>query len=198
MRTLWIFTFEFLYYLTIYWWLGPIFEQRQVNKWQEDRKRYFGSYYTITILLLSVNTTQAVDYSVSSASVNYNVNKTVSYDLNPMNTVLAAPRIQETSKATIQSPIYQEQTTVTYRSPIGHTHTCIRCGDVWDHNKNPGHNCQNCGSAQFTQDRIPKLVPVLTKTHIQTTPTVIQQPLYTLPSGIYNGCTTGNCPINRR
>lgn len=47
-----------------------------------------------------------------------------------------------------------------FRNPIGHTHTCPKCGNVWDHQSNPGHNCDNCGTPQYYQDTQYKLVPL--------------------------------------
>lgn len=104
------------------------------------------------------------------------------------------------SSVTIEAvrPVAQavSQTVTSWRSPVGHTHTCPRCGDTWDHAKNTGHTCQECGAQQFTQDRSPRMVPVKVRSvavPVQSAPAVT----YTLP-GSSSGCVGGNCPLPRR
>lgn len=78
--------------------------------------------------------------------------------------------------------------TMAYRNPIGHTHTCPRCGEVWDHNKNPGHVCQRCGASQFVQDPTPRMVQVRSQA-------AMSAPLqYALPQSLGGGCGPGGCP----
>lgn len=47
---------------------------------------------------------------------------------------------------------------VALRLPVGHTHTCNKCGLTWDHSTNPGHACANCGTTQYVQDSVPRMV----------------------------------------
>lgn len=49
---------------------------------------------------------------------------------------------------------------LSYRAATGHTHTCPKCGNVWDHSTNPTHNCAVCGTEQRYQDSSVKLVPI--------------------------------------
>lgn len=102
---------------------------------------------------------------------------------------------------------------VSYRQPVGHTHTCVRCGDTWDHSKNPTHTCQRCGSSQYHIDQSRRMVQTYS---LETVPMEVSTPVvrigfpvanlpivtvpqsvptirYTLPlqSG---GCVGGNCP----
>lgn len=85
------------------------------------------------------------------------------------------------------TPSVANTRTVSYRNPIGHTHTCPRCGDTWDHNKNPTHTCQRCGASQFTIDTPSRMVQVY---GVSTGGVPLQ---YTLPRST-SGCGPGGCP----
>ena len=79
----------------------------------------------------------------------------------------------------------------TVRQAVGHTHTCPRCGDVFDHQKNPTHTCQMCGAQVWTQDPFPRPVTV------GNAPSPVQ---YRLPPsvgtvGVAEGCVGGNCSV---
>lgn len=89
---------------------------------------------------------------------------------------------------------------VHYRQPVGHTHTCA-AGHVWDHQKNPTHNCQECGRSQYIQDNPWKLVPEYSvhRSPISTTPE--ESPVrysLTAPSTVSGGCASGNCSLPTR
>lgn len=62
--------------------------------------------------------------------------------------------------APVITPARLDADKVTFRNPVGHTHTCPRCGNVWDHSANAGHTCLNCGTAQYVQDYQPRMVPL--------------------------------------
>lgn len=104
-----------------------------------------------------------------------------------------------TVEAVRTATAFASQMVTSWRQPIGHTHTCPRCGDTWDHAKNTGHTCQECGAYQATQDRVPRLVPVKSFVRVYTAP-VQAAPVYTytLPTSAVPGCVGGNCPLPRR
>lgn len=155
---------------------------------------------SLLLTLVVCSQSYAVDYSLNRPSVNYNVEKAVSYDLNKVPANL--PKVTSVQSSAQTKSQVVEQVSITYRQPSGHTHTCLNCGDVWDHAKNSGHNCQNCGSAQYVQDRIAKLIPVRTRTYIQTSgQTATQQStqystsLYTPTYSLSSGCANGSCNL---
>jgi len=89
------------------------------------------------------------------------------------------------------NPVIKKVAKMSYRAAAGHTHTCPRCGNVWDHQSNPGHNCQNCGTAQYVQDYQPKAVPV----YQQPAATVQTQSAYAQPVST-EGCASGGWGTN--
>lgn len=84
------------------------------------------------------------------------------------------------------------KTTVTYRAAIGHVHVCNRCGDAWDHTKNPTHTCQECGSQQFVIDTTRTVIPIKSATSSMSSETTTYSPQYTIVGT--PGCVNGNCP----
>lgn len=81
------------------------------------------------------------------------------------------------------------------RAPVGHTHTCPRCGMTWDHQANPGHNCANCGTAVYVQDRSPRMVTTVRTVTVPVTAPQQSFPAYLLPGG--GGCANGSCSTIR-
>jgi len=91
-----------------------------------------------------------------------------------------------------------QRSIVSYRQPSGHTHSCARCGEVWDHAKNPGHTCQACGASQYIQDNPTKMVPVRTTVSATTTPTTAPTAVKYQLQSTASGCASGNCPLPQK
>jgi hypothetical protein len=74
--------------------------------------------------------------------------RAVQYRIVQPNQIVTAPVAQQAASAN------------TLRQPNGHTHTCPKCGDTWDHDKNPTHNCKQCGTFQNVVDQPSRMVQV--------------------------------------
>ena len=94
--------------------------------------------------------------------------------------------------------VHSSHQVVSYRQPSGHTHSCARCGEVWDHAKNPGHTCQACGASQYIQDNPTKMVPVRTTVSATTTPTTAPTAVKYQLQSTASGCASGNCPLPQK
>ncbi len=111
--------------------------------------------------------------------------------------VQTTAEVVPTTKATPPVIKATPATTVAYRAAQGHSHTCPKCGTVWDHAVTAGHNCPNCGTYQNVQDRVPKMIAVTTT--VRTTPTpqpVIRSSPVTVQFNRYtasSNCANGNC-----
>lgn len=76
----------------------------------------------------------------------------------PQSTLPAKPLPQTTIAEAV--PSAERKAEYTLRSPVGHTHTCPKCGNTWDHKENPGHHCYICRTPQYLQDLRPRQVRV--------------------------------------
>lgn len=190
---------------------GGLFSRLRARRQQSAAASYGGgyssSYQAQSYSYSAVPAPQAV-YIPPATSFRYVLPQAGSGCNCPTNPVPApdsAPMATPKQTSVVSSPI-RYQTVMATRSPQGHTHTCPN-GHTWDHSATPGHNCPICGSAQFVQDRSPRMVTVMRTVKVETpevayasvpqTAPAIAAPAQTYLSPVIykarGGCANGSC-----